>query len=107
MSLAPQALHDMHDVCGLVLQFRPKGDMISIWNRNATMDEATISRISAFYHSLLGLERSTIQYQVHPAPPLNGCADPGLPPAASQSSACFCLCFICQCFTQHKIARSA
>merc|ERR1712166_168226 len=60
-----QALHDMHDVCGLVLQFRPKGDMISIWNRNATMDEATISRISAFYHSLLGLERSTIQYQVH------------------------------------------
>lgn len=59
------ALHDMHDVCGLVLQFRPKGDMISIWNRNAAMDESTISRVSAFYHSLLGLERSTIQYQVH------------------------------------------
>merc|ERR1712086_556152 len=38
-----QALHDMHDVCGLVLQFRPKGDMISIWNRNAPSDWSSSS----------------------------------------------------------------
>lgn len=58
------SLHDAFDVCGLVLQFRPKGDMISIWNREAAMDERTIHRISALYHNLLGLGRSTIQYQV-------------------------------------------
>jgi len=57
-------LHDADDVCGLVLSLRPKGHMISIWNKKSE-DLEHIDAMTKHYKTALGLTRSTVQYQWH------------------------------------------
>ena len=56
-------LHSEEDVCGLVFSLRPKGHMISIWTRAS--EEVKLEAMTKFYRQVLGLTRSTIQYQWH------------------------------------------